>query len=339
MIEAIDFRNFKILRDATLPLDWCNILVGPNGSGKSTVLQALAAAGKPGEHRGPEFASLGERAKENPLVELTLHWGGARHGVHTHIRWDCTDRRGYRQENTFSHGVDHWLPDDIKGLLAQIQVFSLDAQAIAKPGDVTHAPVLDSNGGGLVAVMDAMRDDHPDRFKALSEQIRHWLPEFDRIHFDRPTGKKGSKSLVLGLARSPEKLPACDLSDGTLIVLALLTLAYLPTPPPIVCLEEPDRGIHPRLLRCVQDAMYRLSHPEALGEDRAAVQVIATTHSPYFLDLFRDHPEEIIVADRVDDTVRFRRVADQPHLQDILGSAPLGDAWFSGILGGVPSQS
>ena len=43
MIESIHFKNFKGLRDATLPLSRCTILVGPNGSGKSTVLQGLEA--------------------------------------------------------------------------------------------------------------------------------------------------------------------------------------------------------------------------------------------------------------------------------------------------------
>ncbi len=80
-------------------------------------------------------------------------------------------------------------------------------------------------------------------------------------------------------------IPAQDLSQGTLFALAILTLAHIPEPRPIVCFEEPDRGIHPRLLREVRDALYRLSYPGKFGEDRAPVQVIATTHSPYFLDL------------------------------------------------------
>ena len=43
MIESIQFKNFKCLRDTTLPLSPCTILVGPNGSGKTTVLEALEA--------------------------------------------------------------------------------------------------------------------------------------------------------------------------------------------------------------------------------------------------------------------------------------------------------
>jgi predicted ATPase len=118
----------------------------------------------------------------------------------------------------------------------------------------------------------------------------------------------------------------------------MLTLAYLPEPPRFVGFEEPDRGIHPRLLRDVRDALYRLSYPQNFGENRPPVQVLATTHSPYFVDLFSDHPEEIVVADKVGHEVRFTRLCDIPNFEEILRDAHLGEAWYTGILGGVPSE-
>jgi hypothetical protein len=68
------------------------------------------------------------------------------------------------------------------------------------------------------------------------------------------------------------------------------------------------------------------------------VQVIVTTHSPYFLDLFKDHPEEIVIAERVDSEARFERLSDRADIQDILADSPLGDVWYSGVLGGVPAK-
>jgi predicted ATP-dependent endonuclease of OLD family len=106
----------------------------------------------------------------------------------------------------------------------------------------------------------------------------------------------------------------------------------------MVCFEEPDRGIHPRLLRDVQDALYRLSYPESFGETRPSVQVLATTHSPYFLDLYRDHPEEVVIASRIGQEARFERLSDRRDLEEILGDAPLSEVWYSGILGGVPVE-
>jgi hypothetical protein len=57
------------------------------------------------------------------------------------------------------------------------------------------------------------------------------------------------------------------------------------------------------------------------------------------VDLFREHPEEIVVCEKTADGVRFRRVSDLPHIDEILGDAPLGEAWYTGILGGVPSET
>jgi predicted ATPase len=118
----------------------------------------------------------------------------------------------------------------------------------------------------------------------------------------------------------------------------MLTLAYLPAPPTLVGLEEPDRGIHPRLLREVRDALYRLSYPDQFGESRPPVQVIATTQSPYFLDLFKEHPEEIVIAQKDDLQARFERLVDRPDIDEILADAPLGEVWYSGVLGGVPAK-
>jgi hypothetical protein len=67
------------------------------------------------------------------------------------------------------------------------------------------------------------------------------------------------------------------------------------------------------------------------------VQVIATTHSPYLLDLYKEHPEQIVISHKDSEGVHFERLSDKPHLTEILEGAPLGDIWFSGILGGVPA--
>ncbi len=106
-----------------------------------------------------------------------------------------------------------------------------------------------------------------------------------------------------------------------------------------MCLEEPDRGIHPRLLREIRDAIYRLTHPEDHGETRPPVQVVATTHSPYMLDLYRDHLDEVVVAHKEGLFARFEKLSELKNVDEILEDSRLGDAWFGGILGGVPGNS
>ena len=118
--------------------------------------------------------------------------------------------------------------------------------------------------------------------------------------------------------------------------MALLTLSHLPEPPALIGLEEPDRGIHPRLLRDVRDALYRLAYP-APEDERDPVQVVVTTHSPSMLDLFRDHPEEIVIAQRTNGEAMFERLADREDLSELTSGVHLGDLWYSGVLGGVPT--
>jgi hypothetical protein len=98
-----------------------------------------------------------------------------------------------------------------------------------------------------------------------------------------------------------------------------------------------NHGIHPRLLRRVRDAIYRLAYPRE-SDRRDPVQVIATTHSPYFLDLFKDHPEEIVIAEKQEEGVKFQRLSDRADIDQILTDAPLGEVWYSGVLGGVPAE-
>jgi predicted ATPase len=218
-----------------------------------------------------------------------------------------------------------------------ICVFSLDPESIAESVELTDCVPLISSGKGIGGVLDNLRDNHPDRFADLNVELARWLPEFSEIA-PQVVGT-GRKSFRVRTRSGKYDIPAAQLSHGTLFAIALITLAYLPAPPTLVCLEEPDRGIHPRLLRNVQDSIYRLAYPADFQERRDPVQVIATTHSPYFVNLFKDHPDEIVVANRDGLNVDFQRVSDQPGFHEIIHDSSLGDAWYTGVLGGVPSGS
>ena len=342
MIEFVQFRNFRVLRDTTLPLSRFTLILGPNGSGKSTALQALENvknrfSGSGGWARFEQVITTGVAISEATEVEVLLRWSAPCAGTSTHIFWSQSI-----PESTVKHvnfeGEGPSPQDDalLSAMLARIRVYFLDATQIAARVQLEPSMELGRGGAYLAGVLDRLRDDAPERFKALNEEWGRWLPEFDQILFDTLGG--GVRAFRLRTRQGHYAVPATDLSQGTLLALAILTLAYLPNPPSMVCFEEPDRGIHPRLLRDVQDALYRLSYPESFGETRPSVQVLATTHSPYFLDLYRDHPEEVVIASRIGQEARFERLSDRRDLEEILGDAPLSEVWYSGILGGVPAE-
>ena len=333
MITSVRFRNFKALRDTTLPLGRFTLIVGPNGSGKSTVLQALLAL-RSSVVQGddfPKYATAGLSPEKDGPVQVTVLWDGVLAGFTTTAEWPATPGSWRKVE----HRPE--IQDASCTNLTAVRVYSLDASAIAAPVLLRPRIELEPNGAGLAGVLDRLRDSHPERFEALNVELARWIPEFDRILFETPA--EGNRTISLRKHAGGHPIHARDLSQGTLLALALLTLAYLPDPPAIMGLEEPDRGIHPRLLREVRDALYRLSYPEKFGEKRDSVQVVATTHSPSFLDLFREHPEEIVIANKVGGEVRFERLAERDDITEILEDTPLGDAWYSGILGGVPANT
>jgi predicted ATPase len=338
MIKSVHFKNFKALIDATLPLNRFTLIVGPNGSGKSTAVQGLQIARVPNTTSFKDIVTASLKDADEVTVEVKIDWVISNLPVFSISSWRYVNGRtsfsgpdfhtimGQLYENTL------W---NLHKAFDSFQIYSFDPQRLASPVELLTEATLRPDGYYLAGVLDNLRDKEPERFEALNEELGRWLPEFDRILFETPAS--GHRSLLLR-TRSGHSIKASDLSHGTLFALAFITLAYLPKPPAIVCFEEPERGIHPRLLREVRDAMYRLCYPEEFGEKRDPVQVIATTHSPYFLDLYKDHPEEIVIAHKDEQGVHFERLSDKPNVDEFLQDAPLGEVWYSGILGGVPSN-
>ena len=318
-ITSIRFQNFRCLRDCELPLGKMTLLIGPNGSGKSTVFFAIAAMRQwaSGSH---SHSQLRHVADPDSPVTVSVAWDGAFHD--SGYSWQAGKPPHNKSEDA---GAWQWLQR------SRLKRLSPDALRLPSP----LGKELDEVGHFLPGVLDSLLSEHRERFDQLEAEFCSWLPEFDSILLE--ADGESRKRFALRTRDSHHRIPAANLSDGTLLALALLTLAWLPEPPSLLCIEEPDRGIHPRLLKDVQQALYRLSDPEVFGEtNRQPVQVIATTHCPYLLDLFRDTPEQVVVASKNGLDVSFKRLVDIDHYQDLVRDSHLGEAWYSGVLGGVP---
>ena len=119
-------------------------------------------------------------------------------------------------------------------------------------------------------------------------------------------------------------VPATRLSDGTLRYLCLLAILCHPTPPPLVCLEEPELGLHPDILPGLG---------ELLREASQRCQLIVTTHSDTLVDALTDTPESIIVCEKNKRQTTLRRL-DKNNLTRWLDHYRLGELWSSGEIGG-----
>jgi len=119
-------------------------------------------------------------------------------------------------------------------------------------------------------------------------------------------------------------IPATRLSDGTLRWLALLAILLNPHARSIVCLEEPEMGLHPDLLPPLA---------QLLREASQKMQIIVTTHSDVLVDALTDTPESVIVCDRSEGSTTMRRLTKE-DLATWLEKYSLGQLWRSGEIGG-----
>ncbi|HYF34447.1 MAG TPA: ATP-binding protein [Prosthecobacter sp.] len=139
-------------------------------------------------------------------------------------------------------------------------------------------------------------------------------------------------ALQVNEAGLPGPVPLSQLSEGSRLILALLTIIHQPKPPEVILLEDIDHGIHPRLYENLVRQMRVITQEHG-------IQIIATTHSPYLLDEFKDEPEAVVIVEKVNGESRLANMDDR--LKTFLEEGeeldgPLGQAWFSGLTGGVP---
>ncbi len=120
-------------------------------------------------------------------------------------------------------------------------------------------------------------------------------------------------------------VPATRLSDGTLRYLCLLAILCDPEPPPLVCIEEPELGLHPDMLPKVADLLISAS---------MRTQLIVTTHSDILVDAMTDRPEAILVCEKHAGQTVMRRL-DAKSLAGWLEKYRLGELWTRGELGGT----
>jgi len=122
-----------------------------------------------------------------------------------------------------------------------------------------------------------------------------------------------------------ELIPATRLSDGTLRYLALLTILCHPSPPPVVCIEEPELGMHPDILPTIA---------ELLKDASQRTQLIVTTHSDALVSALSDVPETIVVCEPSPQGTQLRRL-DRESLSEWLDRYSLGEIWRMGEIGGT----
>lgn len=198
------------------------------------------------------------------------------------------------------------------------------ARSLPLAGPQKH---LNIHGDNLGNVVQFMEREHPKSFQTILNKISKKIPGINKID----TEKTADGRLLLRFNDKGFKDPfyAQQMSDGTLKVFAYLLLLEDPTPPPFLCIEEPENGLYHKLLESLATEF----REHATGR-KGGSQVFMTTHQPYLVDVLE--PAEVWILEKGSDGYSvIRRASDDVIVENMVKEGlPLGGLWYSDYLEG-----
>jgi len=206
--------------------------------------------------------------------------------------------------------------------LKKIAVHSFAPDSLRFKNSVSEEPFLKYHGDNLARYLLYLYTERRKDFGRVEETLKGMVPEVEEVipHIEGTEVEIWIK--VKGL---DEPLKPHNISDGTLRLLAMITVLYGGAS--LVVLEEPENCIHPYLLETFMN----------LVRDSPS-QVIITTHSPYLLDHVK--PEEVQVVWKEGLETKVKRLSATKEMENVKRfleeGGTLGEAWYSGIFGGTP---
>jgi predicted ATPase len=188
-------------------------------------------------------------------------------------------------------------------------------------------PHLDRTGENLAKYLRFIARERPQAFKAMLSRIAKKVPGIREI----TSVQAPDRRLLLAFTADGFKEPFYqeDMSDGTLKMLAYMLLMEDPEPHPLIGIEEPENGLHHRLLAALA------SEFKAFASRPKGPQVLITTHSPHFVDALLPH-EVWVLEKGADGLSQLTRAADIAGVAALHKEGlPLGSLWFSEHFGGT----
>ena len=196
------------------------------------------------------------------------------------------------------------------------------ARSLPLAGPQQH---LSTHGDNLGNVVQFMEREYPERFETILKEITAKIPGIDQIDTERTSD--GRLLLRFNDKGFEDPFYAQQVSDGTLKVFAYLLLLADPTPPPFLCIEEPENSLYHKLLEPLADEFR-----DHASSHRGGSQVFITTHQPYFVNSL-DSAEVWILEKGEDGFSTIRRASDDPIVSNMVAEGlPLGGLWYSDYL-------
>lgn len=335
-----------------------NVLVGPNSSGKTNLVEALRLLSVTPTHLdaflrqsgGPDaWIWRGKPRADSAMIDMVVDPGTparrpfryrmefAAPGSDTLLVREAieglsphdpvaSNLRGDR--SLLTEGTDSVPDPEIAWLRGTVgdswfaREWTFGPRAPVRHAQPTEFPddklLPDSSNLALVLHRIEQADD-----TLASGLLTRFFPRFERLS---TRVSRGCVELFLHEPGFRNPIPAVRLSDGTLRFVALLAALHSPTPPRLLCIENPELGLHPDAVALLADLLVEASH---------RMQLLITTHSDTLVSALNDQPEAIVVCERPGAATELRRL-DPEKLHIWLDEYSLGDLWRIGELGANP---
>ncbi|MDO4858863.1 MAG: AAA family ATPase [Thermoguttaceae bacterium] len=186
---------------------------------------------------------------------------------------------------------------------------------------------LSREGENLALVIEYLHNNHPDVFQKILKRLAASVPGISKV--EAKTTEEGRVLLKFQDGAFQDPFLARYVSDGTIKMLAYLTLLYDPQPHPLLCVEEPENQLYPALL-------YRLAEEFRLYSQHGE-QVFVSTHSPDFLNAAR--LEEVFWLEKQNGSTKILRASQNKQLAAYVQEGDqMGYLWKEGLFGKVDPQ-
>lgn len=354
-LNLVNFRNHA--QTDLVGLKPLSVIVGPNGAGMSSILEAVWALYRLGSHLPRD--TFGNHQSPRSLArsqqrEMSISGGG----TFGPERWSLQlgfDDEGGDWTSSVKAGVGEAEPTecDYRGErlqipewfltgLGQVARYRLQASVLREPSYPENLPpTVARDGYGLASAVSYLMRTEPEAYRELSERLRSIMPSVTGL---RTNPVKIPRARQHTLSVDNRKVPfntedevvgdellfdtvdgkgiqGSAQSDGTLLVLAILTALALPARPRLMLLDDIDAGLHPAAQRELMRVLRKLV------DDDPGLQLIMTTHSPYIVDELS--PEEVWVCgrDAADRRVVVKKLSEHPRAEEALHVLTTGEFW------------
>ena len=262
-----------------------------------------------GRRRNP-FISMGEDSSDSSVVKI--HTEGTQ-GRARMVSVVSTQRTVVSTTNTAERPTILAARREMENW----KKLALEPSAMRTPDDVSEQGGVGSDGSHLAVALSRLLETDDDAAAEVRATATS-LTDVSEVRADVDHERR-IVTLSARLGKGP-LLPARVLSEGTLRFLALAIIQLDPEFGRVICMEEPENGIHPAKIPDMVELLHDLAFDVDLppGEDNVLRQVIVNTHSPHFVAEHED--SEILVAVHAS-----RRVAETTV--DSFALAPVAETW------------